>query len=1281
MANEFDDLSEIRHVQPGDPVAAKPTSQPTRAIEIRLQQLESLIESLSQSNDLSKLIIRNVPIKTVDEPVIRDDIVYFNPNTGLYEKAEATVTFATGLYLTNPSGLAVGVCVAVNGSVGDIMIAGYDTWRDADHYEGMMESLEDYLPGHAYFLSAVEPGKLTRFPPTMRIQIMIGTDKHYVLEPLIGNPDSLDTPIKQQVGMRPVGAVRKNPPDSQQFLVVGFDAIELQSEDADHLGYGSWLPTDQSLTSDIAKFGYLIADSTVNIQPIVPVFIRLQVAAGGTMKIYQAPTLATLAEDNSGIYNLTTSLTALSSNKDLVRSYSVLDVDQRTVLGTLYFKFTSNDSTYRRDVIFKFPDSFQGWKMANAPVTPIATAIIANGGVSSITVLEGGVGYDTAPDVIITGDGTGALATAVLDETGSVVSVIITTAGTGYTAATVAFKNRLSALKVINGGSGGAGSATALGPDDGLDTATIDTGGRGSGYLSAPSVEVTDSSGVGVNAIVQALVRNGEIIEFEIADRGENYVDPRLVIRPAANFGYQKTKVGTYDVVISSGQISSVTPHSGGNGFNHPVGCRLVIVGDGSGATLSPVLGPSGEVTSVNVLTVGSGYTTAAVQTLDVLDPLLVLIGGTPSSPGDGTLTVPAMSLERLEVEASGVGYSDNAVLTIEAPTIVGGVTAEATIRVDTQGRIVRINLFNLGSGYEKAPTIVIPGGGNGAILVPHMGAPVTAATVTVPGDGFGSPPNAYAGVPVDHVEIDEPGHSYIGTPLVSFRPPDMVGGLQTQGVCIMGGQISEAFIITPGAGYTEPENWEIVVSGGGGSGALLKPIISGGELVAIEIVEAGHDYTSTPTLTLTQLVATPGSGATMEASIESLGSVVGVQVTVQGSGYISPPLITINPPTNPSGKQARATAKMVGDGAMLLATISGNGSLPYTQTVVQAQGNAMQIFDFGDDLNDSILAVLRKPQQAPFYYNIKADPALKTKYPSIPPEKSLFVLNGTEMLGTAYNESTGRGNDPEADVIMCRKSPFWTTFDVQGSPWDLEYRQYVADLASAGRDHIIPKAGPFGFEDSWLRFWEHVFKYELNRNRGWLHINRGSRFYQTGRVSSLAVLSPLRITDVTTGAEAKTDGTPLTGQLLLSVDGQATFLTGNSGVQVDLSKANNLVTIYKNNTGRPVMISSVVLSVAYQLNLANVTPTVADTARVTVGTQVGNYRDIIGTIDPSLITQQGAESKLYALNQVKELFPDARESAPLIMPGQEVFLRVDATVSTNIQIQLVLARIRGYLF
>ncbi len=1294
MANEFTDLSKIRHVQPKDPVAAEPTSQPTRAIEIRLQQLEAQLQALSQSTITGNLVIRNVAIKTGELAVEKDDIVYFNPNTGLYEKAVAGVTFVSGLFVTNPSALAVGVCVAVNGVIGDVMIAGYDTWRDDEHKAHMMEPTEDYFPGNAYYLSASNPGKLTRFPPTMRIQILVGTDNHYILDTIYGNPDALDTPLKQPIGMRPVGSLRKNPPNFSQYIVVGFDAMELYSPDDSHLDgagqpqYGTWRSTVDSAVANYAEFGYLIADAVVNIQPVAPLYIRVQVVVGGVIRVCTAATIADLQYDNANAFNKTSLLTALSGNASLTRIYNVLAADGRTSFGTLYFKFTDDDTTMRRDVVFKFPNSFQGWKMINAPISPIATAILDGDTIAAIKVLESGVGYDTAPDVFIDDtsphdDSNRAAAIAILDQNGSIVAVNVTTPGSDYVAPTITFKNRLKTLNVLNGGSGATATADNTGDDSGVNSDTVAVVDRGSGYLTPPSITFTDPTGAGMGASGVAIIRNGEVIAIEVTDGGRDYGSVDVLIQPSANFGYRKTTVALYDITIGGGILTAVAPHAGAAGANHPIGCRLRVDGDGTGATVEPVLGLDGEIVSVNITNAGSAYSVATITTLDFIDPKLVLLGGNPTSPSDGTLVMASMGVDRIDIISSGVGYSDGDVLAFSVPEDLSGDVPVATVRADIQGRIIGINLSHRGSGYDRRPTLTFPGSlGTGAILDIVLGASIVSATVTEPGDGYDSPPAAYAGCPVTNVEIEFGGSLYTVIPGVSFRPPDLVGGITATGVAVMGGRISEVFIIDAGTGYTEPENWEITITGGGGSDAILKPIISGGELVSVEIVNTGHDFTSIPTLALVQLVATPGSGAALQCNIEAVGSVVGVDITNQGSGYISPPPITINPPTDDSGIQARATCKLVGEGAMLTADISGNGGLRFPQASSFTQGNAMQIYDFGDDLNDSPEAPMTKPLVAVFYYNIKADPGLKSKYPSIPAEKSMFILNGTEMLVSAYNEVTAMGFEIDPDVILCRKSPFWTTFDVNACPWDLEFQNYVIDLDTGGTDHIIPTTGPFGFEASWFRFWEHVFIYEVNRNKGWLHINRGSRFYQTGRVSALGVLSPLRLIDVTTGSEAKNDGTPITGQLVLTLDSQATFLVPGVGVQIDLASANNLVPIYKNLIGRPVMISSVILSVLYQLNTdPAVVPTVVDNARITVGTQVGNYRDIIGTVDPSLITQSGAETKLYAVNQVKELFPDNRDSAPLILPGQEVFMRVDTAASTNLKIQLALIKVRGYVF
>jgi hypothetical protein len=74
--------------------------------------------------------------------------------------------------------------------------------------------------------------------------------------------------------------------------------------------------------------------------------------------------------------------------------------------------------------------------------------------VVSITISSGGTGYTSAPTVTLTGDGTGATATAFIDGSGVVNSIEITNPGSGYT----------SAPAVVFAGDGsGAAADSALG--------------------------------------------------------------------------------------------------------------------------------------------------------------------------------------------------------------------------------------------------------------------------------------------------------------------------------------------------------------------------------------------------------------------------------------------------------------------------------------------------------------------------------------------------------------------------------------------------------------------------------------------------------------------------------------------------------------------------------------------------------------------------------------------------------------------------------------------------
>lgn len=87
-------------------------------------------------------------------------------------------------------------------------------------------------------------------------------------------------------------------------------------------------------------------------------------------------------------------------------------------------------------------DSSDQWDVQQAAI---------DGAIYRIKVTSGGSGYVSAPTVTITGDGTGANATAVITSN-SVSSIVVNTPGTGYTRAVVSF----------SGGSGANATATAI---------------------------------------------------------------------------------------------------------------------------------------------------------------------------------------------------------------------------------------------------------------------------------------------------------------------------------------------------------------------------------------------------------------------------------------------------------------------------------------------------------------------------------------------------------------------------------------------------------------------------------------------------------------------------------------------------------------------------------------------------------------------------------------------------------------------------------------------------
>ena len=113
-------------------------------------------------------------------------------------------------------------------------------------------------------------------------------------------------------------------------------------------------------------------------------------------------------------------------------------------------------------------------------------------------------------------------------------------------------------------------------------------------------------------------------------------VDPkayRLRILNAAN-----DRFFNLQLYVASSIVSGITVDLPGSGYN-PGKTKALITGDGAGATASAVVDPAtGAITAIDVLTVGSGYTTA---TVNITDTSVVPVPGTGATATANIYTAP----------------------------------------------------------------------------------------------------------------------------------------------------------------------------------------------------------------------------------------------------------------------------------------------------------------------------------------------------------------------------------------------------------------------------------------------------------------------------------------------------------------------------------------------------------------------------------------------------------------------------------------------------------------
>lgn len=478
----------------------------------------------------------------------------------------------------------------------------------------------------------------------------------------------------------------------------------------------------------------------------------------------------------------------------------------------------------------------------------------------------------------------------------------------------------------------------------------------GSGYLTAPSVEVSDPF---------------DTVPFEF--------DTEYLLGQHVKTSANKI----YEVVAPGTSSTSVTPvHTGAEPLiNGTLSLKFVGLTPTITTTISGgevVSAPmSGIIGYINVISPGYGYSSDA--------PPSITISSTTGSGASATAVVVGGRINQIVLSNRGSGYTaGTTTATVSSPfTTFTSWAANATVAVDT---IVRV-IGTRSTRYYK----VIVGGTLGTTAPSNLNtSPVTnftngTATLLFVGQdakievemyyGFGysqppvatvQPPIAFntdeenpplvrqwvAGAEMTTGDVVEYGGRFYqlttpqsNTPL-SATPPlhgsgtETIGDIDFQFIAntaridfgteqtqaklapiIENGQITSVIAVEPGVGYTVANITAETL--GQGSGAVLRAITTYGDLDSrqanvellavpgtidsIEIINPGGGYVGSPAVTIDG----DGVGATAEAFVED-GALTRIIVTNPGSRYTKATITIAAPTSTEPGSQFQAYARAI---------------------------------------------------------------------------------------------------------------------------------------------------------------------------------------------------------------------------------------------------------------------------------------------------------------------------------------------------------------------------------
>ncbi len=271
----------------------------------------------------------------------------------------------------------------------------------------------------------------------------------------------------------------------------------------------------------------------------------------------------------------------------------------------------------------------------------------------------------TMPDVAVTisGDGTGAAATATVGAGGAIIGITLTNPGSNYTTATVGFTGA------------GAGAAADAVISSTNTVVAINVTNTGADYVQ-PAVAIT-GGGATTDATATAY---GGVYSLNLTYGGSGYTLPTVDFDyPDGIGGVQAKGHVTWDTV--TGVITGVVIDNPGSGYSQ---APNVVIRDG---------------TLFNPLNRRQFNAAQGAREQGILNPQDGQLQAVPRvNVLDNAIVTSTIDVQSIVVDTYGAGYTSVPTVTI-TDSLGGGHSATADATIDV-GAVTAINLTNPGSGY-----------------------------------------------------------------------------------------------------------------------------------------------------------------------------------------------------------------------------------------------------------------------------------------------------------------------------------------------------------------------------------------------------------------------------------------------------------------------------------------------------------------------------------------------------------------------------------------------------